>query len=1035
MPLGIPDYHKMLDTRRLGVEKEHAYFIPYGKRELTALPREYSDRLTLLTGVWDFRFYKSVCDLPDSISALPDFSDTLAVPMNWQYAIGKGYDTPHYTNVNYPYPIDPPHVPEENPAGLYRRSFTLTEDELAVGEQLLVFEGVDSCFYLFVNDSFVGYSQVSHMTSEFNITPYVKCGDNDLKVLVVKWCDGSYLEDQDMYRASGIFRDVYLLARPRARLLDVFIKPSYTARRGSLTVELTATAPIDARLTLTDMGGRTVAEDECRVEGDGVGIKLPDFKGVRLWSDEDPYLYTLTVEAGGEYLTFPVGFRTIEIVGKVVLINGKKVKAKGVNRHDSHPTLGHTTPYAHMERDVRIMKANNVNTVRTSHYPNDPRFLELCDRYGLYVVDETDLECHGMGVVAESRLTASTEWTDAYVERARLMLERDKNHPSIIMWSVGNESGAGINHAIMADYFRTRDGSRPVHAEDESRVSMWLDCKRRGDDVGDYIRRCTTAAETPEAMDELKRRYRATYDIESRMYPDDAMLDYHLSDATDKPFFMCEYSHAMGNGPGDLSHYWKLIYENDSFFGGCVWEYTDHTAAVGDIYTDPKFTYGGYFGNTPHDSNFCVDGLVYPDRRLHVGMLEVKEVYKPFRLSFNRFTGMLTVKSLRHFTTLDDIDFFYTIEKNGDVIRTGKFYLHIKPEGEMTTLIPVPKTDGFVTLNVVAKSRFATKWSEAGSDIGREQFILSDRLSESFTYGECGLVSEDGKITAKMGNLIAEFDGGTGFITRLCDSGRDLIKSPIIPTVWRAPTDNDMKVRKEWEKEGLNSPEFRLTKMSAPESKDGGTVITTAHEIYTAGSLFGRLTTRYTLGCGADVAVAVELSLADRVEFLPRFGFRTTVAREYEHMHYFGYGPHEAYEDKRLSAYISTHKTTVTKNHEPYIKPQENGAHFGCRWAELLNEGGIGLAVFGMSDGERQGSFSFSASHYTPEKLDATAYDWELVPDEDITLIIDYRNSAVGSNSCGPRLAKSLQIDEKEIRFAFRLRSVAFSGFDPFIEL
>ena len=1026
MPFGITDYHKILDTGRVGVEKERAYYIPYGNERLLFLSREYSDRLTLLSGEWDFRYFKSVTELPASLEELEPFTEKIPVPTSWQYKLGRGYDTPLYTNITYPFDADPPRVPEENPAGLYHRTFTLPALD---GEYLLNLEGVDSCFYLFVNGKFVGFSRVSHSTSEFNVTPFVHEGENDITVLVLKWCATSYLEDQDKYRSSGIFRDVYILSRPKARLDDIFIKPTLVGNDGRLTVEMTSRGEVDATLSLLDASGRLLLSGECRVEGDGVGIDLGSVKRVRKWSDEDPYLYTLIVFAGGEYMSFSVGFRKIEVRGKVVYINGKKVKVKGVNRHDSHPTLGSATPFAHFERDIKIMKAANVNTVRTSHYPNDPRFYELCDRYGLYVIDEADLECHGMGVIAENPLTSSPEWTAHYVERARLMLERDKNHPSIIIWSVGNESGSGINHAIMADYFRTRDGSRLVHAEDESRIAQWLDYKRKGKDINAYISDCTRVADTPEKTEELFGRYRKTYDVESRMYPDDEMLKYHLSDATDKPFFMCEYSHAMGNGPGDLGHYWDIAYKNDCFFGGCVWEFTDHTAAVGDIYTNPKFTYGGYFGVTPNDRNFCVDGLVYPDRTPHVGLYELKEAYKPFKLSFDKESGMLTVKSRRYFKSLDDIDFGYTVEQNGRVIRTGRFYLRVKPEGEAQTLIPVPNTEGFITLNVVARTRFATPWAQAGHEIGREQFILSDTIEPKFDYGAYKIREGENGVTVTAGELSVRVDKASGFITDITDSGRRVITSPIRPTLWRAPTDNDMNVRREWEAAGLDKMNCELLELSAVESEVGAK-INVRHRLIAANSTLGELHTTYTVAEGAGIAVTAYLELEDRVEFIPRFGYRTTLSNENERLRYFGYGPHESYEDKRLSSYVAIHETTVTDNHEPYIKPQENGAHFGCKWAELLNEGGIGIAVFSLYDGD----FSLSASHYSPEKLTNTAYNWELTPDGDITLIIDYRNSAVGSNSCGPRLRKHLQIDEREISFSFRIKPVSFNGFDPFVE-
>ncbi|MBR3680775.1 MAG: DUF4981 domain-containing protein [Clostridia bacterium] len=1036
MPFGITDYHKILDTGRVGVEKERAYYTPYGNERLLFLSREYSDRLTLLSGEWDFRYFKSVTELPASLEELEPFTEKIPVPMSWQYLLERGYDTPLYTNITYPFDADPPRVPEENPAGLYHRTFTLPALD---GEYLLNLEGVDSCFYLFVNGKFVGFSRVSHSTSEFNVTPFVHEGENDITVLVLKWCATSYLEDQDKYRSSGIFRDVYILRRPEIRIDDVFVKPTLSGDTGELTVEMTARGELDAALTLIDAQGNTVLFGECRIEGDGVGISLGKIKHVKKWSDEYPYRYTLVISAGGEYLSFEVGFRKIEVVGRVVYINGEKVKLKGVNRHDSHPTLGSATPFAHFERDIKIMKAANVNTVRTSHYPNDPRFYELCDRYGLYVIDEADLECHGMGVICENPLTSSPEWTAHYVERARLMLERDKNHPSIIIWSVGNESGSGINHAIMADYFRTRDGSRLVHAEDESRISYWLDLKRDGSlyrskrdgamEASDYILKCTAAADTPEKIDGLFKLYRATYDIESRMYPDDRMLEYYLSDRVDKPFFMCEYSHAMGNGPGDLSHYWDIAYENDCFLGGCVWEFTDHSVAVGDIYTSPKFTYGGYFGVTPNDRNFCVDGLVYPDRTPHVGLYEMKQAYKPFKISYDKKRGILKIKSRRFFTSLDDIEFSYTVEKNGNVIRTGRFYLRVKPEGEAQTLIPVPNTEGFITLNVVARTRFATPWAQAGHEIGREQFILSDTIEPKFDYGAYKIREGENGVTVTAGELSVRVDKASGFITDITDSGRRVITSPIRPTLWRAPTDNDMNVRREWEAAGLDKMNCELLELSAVESEVGAK-INVRHRLIAADSTLGELHTTYTVAEGAGIAVTAYLELEDRVEFIPRFGYRTTLSNENERLRYFGYGPHESYEDKRLSSYVAIHETTVTDNHEPYIKPQENGAHFGCKWAELLNEGGIGIAVFSLYDGD----FSLSASHYSPEKLTNTAYNWELTPDGDITLIIDYRNSAVGSNSCGPRLRKHLQIDEREISFSFRIKPVSFNGFDPFVE-
>ena len=1010
MPFGILDYHKKLDTRRLNVLEPRSYYVPYHSAE-SALDevREYSENFISLCGEWDFRFYPSVSEATGDASAV-EFEEKLTVPMNWQYALGRGYDTPHYTNVNYPFTIDPPNVPESNPAGLYRRTFTLPE--YYKGEVLLNFEGVDSCFYLFINGRFVGYSQVSHMTSEFLITDYVHSGINEMRVLVVKWCDGSYLEDQDMYRASGIFREVYILCRPTARLCDVYLRPTLTKEGGRLAVEVSATKKIEVKALLLDKEGNTLSEVSQRIKAGTIDVGT--VREPRLWSDESPYLYTLLLIANGEYIPFRFGFRTVSVSNKTVLINGKAVKAKGVNRHDSHPLLGHATPYEHMKRDVMIMKAHNVNTVRTSHYPNDPRFYELCDEYGIYVVDEADLECHGMGVRCESPLTASPKWRDAYVERARLMLERDKNHTSIIMWSVGNESGSGANHLAMSEYFRSRDNTRLIHAEDESRAACFIDMHAHGEKLDGW------------GMDHISRGhgsiedYRATYDVESRMYPDDSMIDYYLSERTDKPFFMCEYSHAMGNGPGDLKHYWDIIYKHDCFFGGCVWEFTDHSAAVGDVYTSPKYTYGGYFGNTPNDVNFCVDGLVYPDRRAHVGLLELKEVLKPLALEYSEDT--LTVTSRRCFTTLDDLELYYTFEHNGKKVDCGRLTLDVAAGESKQFRLPRVDKAGIVTLNVSVRQKLPTDWADACYEVGREQFIISDTLSPDLsTDGAVRIIQGYDNYAAITDGVTFVIDRASGLLSEIYNGTENILTSPLRPTLWRAPTDNDRRVRLEWQSAGYDKMTTECRGISL--TTDGS--IVSELELKADGKTLGGLAVTYRFGKG-QATLEASLKLDGGAEFIPRFGFRTTLGEKYENITYFGYGPHEAYEDKRLSAHLTTHVTTATENYEPYIKPQENGAHFGTRWAMLLSAQGFGLYVAAES-------FSLSASHYSPEQLTKTDYNWQLSPERDVTLIIDYRNSAVGSNSCGPRLHEEYRIKEKDISFSFKLKPVS-RYIDPFKE-
>ena len=1015
MPFEIPDYHKTQKTLHVGCERPHAYFIPYeSEAAAKSDERDSSAYFKTLDGTWQFHFYRSVSEVPDFRVTPPETWDTLDVPMNWQNALGRGYDTPNYTNVNYPYPVDPPHVPNENPAGLYMRDFTLSEEFLDGKDILLNFEGVDSCFYLFINDTFAAYSQVSHMTSEVDITKYIHAGKNNIKVLVLKWCDGSYLEDQDMFRASGIFREVYLLARDKARVEDIFVRcdtaPDFSG--ASFAVELSTRGVCEVSYRLTDAEGVTLDEGKVTAEGKG-NFTTARIDAPRLWSDESPYLYRLDFFSGSEVISLPVGVRRVEIRGDVVYINGKKVKAKGVNRHDSHPLLGHATPMEHMRRDIMILKAHNVNMIRTSHYPNDPRFLTLCDRYGLYVCDETDLECHGIGIYTDDpRLTNDPEWTEAYLDRAERMLERDKNHPSIIMWSVGNESGPGINHKAECDYFHTRDGSRLVHAEDESRRAYNSDKNAK--------------AGKPVAVD--ASYYRSYYDVESRMYPEISIVkDYYLNKKyTDKPLFLCEYCHAMGVGPGDLAAYWDLVYQYDRFFGGCVWEYTDHSVAIGEnVYADPHYTYGGDFGDTPNDGNFCVDGLVYPDRRPHTGMKELKQALKPFAVTYEK--GVLTVKNLRYFSDLSDLTFSYILEKNGECIdsRTLGAYAILPQKSRRIPLFFGVTFDGCTTLTVKATQNRETPWAPVGHEVGFTQVLLSEKIAHTprAAKGEISLAEERNEYVVTYGETEVRVSRTSGLITKIADNGKDMITSPVTPSIWRAPTDNDRVIKEKWYRFGFDRAEVHAYSVEA-EKKEKEVRITSALSLGAkAVDVLMHLRVTYTFAPGCAVRVDCHAEAADTFPFfgdgkreklpiLPRFGFRFTMPEGCEDVRYFGYGPGEAYEDMRLSSHLALFRTTVTENFEPYVRPQENSAHVGTRFADVSSIAGHGL-FFGAE------KFSFSFSHFTPEQLTATRHQYELVPNRETTVFIDYRNSGIGSNSCGPALEAPYRIDEPAFDFTF----------------
>ena len=1018
MPFGIPDYHKSLSTFHVNTEPTTSYFIPYSsKASADEGAREASEFIKMLSGGWDFKYYTSIDLVPDPRAEKIEFDEKIPVPTNWQYLTERGYDVPQYTNITYPFPFDPPNVPKENPAGVYRRTFNLTEPELSIKDIFLNFDGVDSCFYLFVNGVFAGYSEVSHSTSRFNVTSLVKSGENEIVAVVVKWCTGSYLEDQDMFRASGIFRDVYLILRDKVRLIDYEVETNISKnfKLADISIKIKTTSALKVSYTLTN------GEDELITFGDAIvdvadKISVAQLKNPTLWCDENPYLYYLTLECGSEFIKIPIGLRKIEIINKVVYINGKKVKIKGVNRHDSNPFTGHAVTVDDMVRDLMIMKAHNVNAIRTSHYPGDPRFYDLTDKYGFYVCDETDLECHGVegDIYGDNTpLTTYPEWQPAYLDRAEKMLERDKNHPSIIMWSVGNESGAGINHKAMYDYFKSRDSERIIHLEDESRQAYYADVARS---EGNFNK----------IAPEVWREYT---EIESRMYPALDVLENHYlkSKKITRPVFLCEYSHAMGNGPGDVGRYVELMYQYDSFFGGCVWEFCDHSVASGKYrYATPNFLYGGDSGETPHDGNFCVDGLVSPDRKIHTGMLELKEAYRPMNFSWKG--GKLTVKNRRLFENLSDITLYYTVITNGKIVRSASLgALDIKPEGERSYAIPVKET-GVTLLNISARYNRAYEFADIGYEVCSAQFVISEKFPSANKKSENAV-----QIDENNNNFVATFDNGavtiskkSGLIESLISYGEEMITSPVTPTIWRAPTDNDRIVKKSWYEAGYDKAKTKLKRIYAETHKVAVSITANLSLLTEDGKNLADLIIVYRIS-GDGVKISTRASFEQGLPSLPRFGFRFNTPEVVERVRYFGYGPTEAYEDKRLAAKLGFYKTTLTDNFVDYIRPQENGAHCFCRFADISAHHGTGLYFSGES-------FSLSASHFSPEKLTDTAHNWELTKDKEGTVIIDYRNAGIGSNSCGPVLPSEYTISERDVIFSFNIRPTLTDNQLPFSE-
>ncbi len=1021
-------FHKSQEVLHYGCEKPRAYFIPYHS-EATALTdnRASSARFYSLCGDWDFKFYPVPSQIDDFTAegfCVCGF-DKMTVPRSWQTVLGKGYDTPNYTNVNYPYPIDPPHVPDVNPSALYVRDFELTEEYLDGREVYINFEGVDSCFYLFINDKFVGYSQVSHNTSEFKITDKLNAGKNTVKVLVFKWCDGSYLEDQDKFRYSGIFREVYLLSRDKTHIVDLYCRQSintkYTQATLAVETELTGAARIDYKLL--DPNGCEESGGSIDLDASGVFEML--ISNPKLWSDEAPKLYTLIIKCGGEVIPVLIGFRTIEIKNRIIYINGQKVKGHGANRHDSHPILGSATPTDHMYEDLCILKRHNFNMVRTSHYPNDPRFYTLCDKLGFFVCDETDYEAHGMQRIGDwDYFSREDAWKESLIDRAQRMFERDKNHPCIIMWSLGNESGLGKNQEAMSKYIKSRMPDAIVHCEDASR-RLWNEQEtshrhKEFDYYGEY---------------ELD-----WYDIESRMYPNFGEMKKFLSDKKyTKPYFLCEYCHAMGLGPGDLKQYWDLIFANDHFFGGCVWEMIDHSVATGDdIYGDPHYVYGGDFGDFPHDGNFCVDGLVYPDRRPHTGIKEHKEVLKPFLISEVTADGSFRIKNRRYFTSLDDCSLYWSVECDGKVIRDGIIpELRVAPQRSRKYRLELDgiKLSGICTLNFFVRQNKATPWADAGFEVGfhQEKLAAAPRAEVDIpTKADKVTVCENNEaIRITVGETVYKICKSCGLIASIIDNGKEMLSSPVTPAVFRAPTDNDRRIKNDWANVGFDRAEVKCYSVELASSDE---VHATVKASLSLGAKllapFVRIEAAYTVDLSGEIKIEMQTKVGEDLPPLPRFGVQFEMPEGSEKLEYFGMGPGESYIDLRNSSRLGYFKSSVSDNFEPYVRPQENMAHADTEWVAVTNESRHGLLA--LADGK---PISFNCSHFTPAQLARTRHDHELVPKKETVVNLDYRQTGIGSNSCGPSLLPEFRFTEKEFAFKVRLTPAVIGNTDPFGKL
>ncbi len=979
-------YHEDLEQLHINTLPNHCYFVPFGKEQNPFESREKSNYFELLNGEWGFRYYDSIIELEDDFTkVVPE--ETILVPSNWQL---HGYDIPQYTNVCYPIPYDPPYVPDDNPVGVYTTSYHYEVDDY---RKILVFEGVDSCVYLYINDVFVGYNQVSHMTAEFDVTDYLKPGENKLTMAVLKWCDGTYLEDQDKIRLSGIFRDVYMLSRPEKRLEDYCIKTILDDEKKAAVFELTIKG-IDADIVLKDKEDNIIGEGKV-VNGFPFKVSVENPK---LWSAEEPYLYELTIITDKEVIGEKVGFRDICVQKGVLKINGIPVKFRGVNRHDSYPDTGYYASVEQMCMDLKLMKQHNINAIRTSHYPNSPLFYQLCDEYGFFVIDEADLETHGcVDVYNDFKWSANNAYNGialiasddrfktAIMDRSRMMVARDKNRPCVVFWSMGNESGYGTNLKAAAEMIKSMDNTRLVHYESIHHL----------DDTSNAV------------LDVFSQMYTAPKDMAEMIQKDE------------RPFILCEYCHAMGNGPGDLEDYHNAFHSSERFCGGFVWEWCDHGLPVGKTEDGRiKFGYGGDFGERHNDGNFCMDGLVYPDRRPHNGLRELKQVYRPIRVSKGTKAGTFILKNLLHFADAGEwLDGRYEITYDGGVYAKGDFSFNMPPLGCAEIVIPeaAKKYDKTAYIRFVFNAKENTLWCEKGYEVCFDQLTLDEieATIENRKGGSIVCLEESLYIKVSAGKTNYIYSKRSGNFVSIRYQGEEILSEPLSFNFFRAPIDND-SMRGEWFRAHLNDYIVKVYNTEVSKLEDDVVISSRQSFGWSMYQPFAYMDVTYKINTSGELEIKCNLEATNKLTFLPRFGIRMFVPKSFDRVDYFGYGPWESYVDKHQASYIGNFSAKISDMYEDYVKPQENSSHYGCKHMTLK---GNKIQIRFEAGKE----FSFNASEYTQEELADKKHNYDLEKCKDNVICIDYKMAGVGSNSCGPILAEKYRIELPKLSAEFRI--------------
>jgi len=936
----LRDYESLKKTSE-NRNKLRSYYIPGGVSEYQ-----------LLNGEWKFAYFQRDIDVPETIEKW----DTIPVPSCWQL---YGYENPNYTNLRYPYPVDPPYVPDDNPCGVYERDFDVNKKW---GKLYFVFEGVSSCAYLWINGRYVGFTQGSHLQAEFDITDYIKEGNNTVTVKVLKWCVGSYLEDQDFFRFNGIFRDCYILQRPDNHIEDIEIIPNdkeiNVKLAGEAEVSIYEGEQLLVRATMMD--SFTYAPEN-----------------PILWNAEKPFLYQVVIERAGEIITLKAGLRKIEISDKYeLLINDVSVKLHGVNHHDSSKYGGWCMTDEELRKDLELMKELNINCVRTSHYPPTPKFMEMMDEMGFYVVCETDIETHGFvnrfpgksdyDVSSNDWPGTNPVWKEEHIERMQRMVEYYKNYACVIMWSTGNESGHGPNHIEMIQWTRQRDNTRLIHCENASRK------------------------EQIHNADVYSRMYLSLDELESAAQ----ICDYNM------PVFLCEYAHAMGNGPGDIYDYNELFDQYPKLIGGCIWEWSDHVVVENGVQK-----YGGDFeGELTHDYNFCCDGMVFADRSFKAGTLEVKAAYQPIKTRYEN--GKLTIYNRLDFTNLDEYEFVCWIEVDGKKIDEKKIALNVKPHEEVTLDIPYKEKECQygVYLN--------TSLSRNNITYAKTQHPLPYRVTTEQKEEKAVLTEDTYNIYASGERFSYVFSKHYGRFESMIVDGEEQLDGIMKLSALRAPTDNDGKIANRW----MN------------DRRQGESLDRAFGKVYNCCIVDGDIRLECALACVSRAPIfkyvmCIQISNTGKVDFyidgdirenafwLPRLGYEFELPATSNAFTYYGRGPTENYCDMHHCAPLGMYESSAEEEYVEYVFPQEHGNHTQVKMLRI-----------GKLEFTSQTGFECNVSKYTIETLAKANHTDELEEDGKIHLRVDYKVSGIGSYSCGPELSEKYRLDDKKIRFRFAIQ-------------